>query len=184
MTELTAMRGKLLISFLFAGTIYMMLVMRFHGKPLMQVPTAQAGILSLEFAKTKTRAAEIVTAWSSISSKNLRQHAIINTHIDFAFILFYSLFLFTACYAFSMYQQGSLRSISKTISLFGLKAGLPDVVENFFLLRMLHNYFSEAEVRLTWWLALIKFSLAAIAVLWILFSLVHLLIKKPKSSFI
>ncbi len=173
------MNGKILMLILFTGTICMMLFLYFHGRPLLLTPVAKAGIVSLEFAKTKAKAEKIVSAWSSNGNRNLRKHAIINTYIDFIFIFFYSLFLFIACYSIAISLPVTWQPVSKLVSLFGLKAGLLDVLENYYLLRMLHFSFSEMEVQLTWWLALVKFSLAGIAMLFILLGLIRSFALKP-----
>ncbi len=156
----------------------MMGVMRRHGKPLTQTAITKTGILSLEFAKTKQKADEVATTWINAA---LQKHAVQNTYIDFIFIFFYSLFLFTANWFFSIKQNSFFKKTSQTIALFGLTAGLLDVVENFYLLKMLHLNISNAEANFTWWLAAVKFLLAAIAVLWIFINLVLLIIPKPKT---
>ncbi len=156
----------------------MMSIIRWHGQPLTQAPLTKTGILSLEFAKTKQQATTISSSW-----KNERVHytAIVNTSIDFIFIFFYSLFLFAACYRFSLQQTGVMKKISQIIALFGLTAGLLDCVENYFLLKMLSFTISNTEAAFTFWIASIKFILAAIAVIWILIQLLLLLLPKPKT---
>lgn len=156
----------------------MMSVMRWHGNALSQSPRTKAGILSLEFAKTKQQSDAITTTWKD---KQVHYTAIVNTSIDFVFIFFYSLFLFAASYWFSLKQKGIMKKLSQSIALFGLTAGLLDSVENYFLLKMLANTASNAEIHFTFWTASIKFVLAAIAVLWILLQLLFLLIPKPKT---
>lgn len=156
----------------------MMSVMRWHGKPLTQSPLTKAGILSLEFAKTKQQSDAITTTWKD---KQVHYTAIVNTSIDFVFIFFYSLFLFAASYWFSLKQKGIMKKLSQSIALFGLTAGLLDTIENYFLLKMLAFTASDAETVFTFWIAAIKFLLAAIAVVWILLQLLLLLIPKPKT---
>lgn len=152
--------------------------MRWHGKPLTQNPLTKTGILSLEFAKTKQQADIIATSW-----KNERVHytAIVNTSVDFIFIFFYSLFLFACCYWFSLKQTGIVKKLSQTIALLGLTAGLLDCVENYFLLKMLSFTISNFETAFTFWIAAVKFSLAALAVIWILIQPALLLFPKPKT---
>lgn len=167
-----------LLLFLFSGTMLLFLVMRWHGKPLAQLPETKAGIVSLEFAKTKQRANEIVNDWKS---NGLQQHAISNTSIDYLFIFFYGLFLFTANWLIALKQKSTLKTISQTIALLGLTAALFDVIENFFLIKMLAFTSTDSEIFITWWLAAIKFLLVAIAVLWILINLLYFIIAKPKT---
>ncbi len=152
--------------------------MRWHGQPLTQTSLTKTGILSLEFAKTKQQANAITTSWKN---KDVHYTAIVNTSIDFLFIFFYSLFLFACCYWLVLKQTGVMKKISHTIALFGLTAGLLDCVENYFLLKMLAFTISDAEAAFTFWIAAIKFILAAIAVIWIFIQLLLLLVTKPKT---
>lgn len=173
------MKSIYLVIVLFAGTIIMTGVMRWHGNSLTKTATTKAGIVALEFAKTKQRADEITSTWSNAG---LQQHAINNTYIDFVFIFFYSLFLFSANWLFSIKQYSVSKKITQLIALCGLTAGLLDIIENFFLLKMLHLNINNSEATITWWLAAIKFTFVAIAFLSILINLILLPFRKPKPS--
>ncbi len=173
------MKSIYLVFILFAGTIIMIGVMRWHANSLTKTASTKAGIVALEFAKTKQRADEITNTWSNAG---LQQHAINNTYIDFIFILFYSLFLFSANWLFSIKQYSVSKKITQFIALCGLTAGLLDIIENFFLLKMLHLNISNGEAYITWWLAAVKFTFVAIALLSILINPVLLLLRKPKPS--
>lgn len=164
---------------LLAGTIIMTGVMRWHGNSLTKTASTKAGIVALEFAKTKQRADETTTTWSNAG---LQQHAINNTYIDFIFIFFYSLFLFSANWLFSIKQNSFIKKTTQLIALCGLTAGLLDIIENFFLLKMLQYNISNSEAFITWWLAAIKFTLVAIALLSIFIHLILLPFRKPKPS--
>jgi hypothetical protein len=178
MEEPTAMKNLPLLLFLFTGTMLLFFVMQWHGKPLSQLPTTKGGIVSLEFAKTKQRADEIVKEWRR---HGLQMHAIRNTYIDYLFIFFYSLFLFAANWMISLKQKNPYKTISQAIAFFSLTAALFDVIENFFLFKMLAFSCTDAEINSTWWLAAVKFLLAAIAVLWILINLLYFIIAKSKT---
>ncbi len=173
------MKSIYLVFFLFAGTIIMIGLMRWHGNSLTKIPATKAGIVALEFAKTKQRAEEITITWSNAG---LQQHAINNTRIDFIFIFFYSLFLFSGNWLFAIKQPSFIKKTTQLIALGGLVAGLLDITENFFLLKMLHFNISNSEATITWWLAAIKFTLVAIAFVSILINAVLLLFRKPKPS--
>jgi hypothetical protein len=172
------MKNYLLVLFLFTGTILLFVVMRWHGKPLTQTPGTKAGIVSLEFAKTKQRADEIVNNWKN---NGIQDHAITNTSIDYLFIFFYGLFLFAANWQFSLKQKNPYKTISQAIAFFSLTAALFDLIENFFLFKMLSFSCTNTEINSTCWLAAVKFLLAAIAVLWILINLLYIIIAKPKT---
>lgn len=159
------MNAKQLLFFLLAGTLIMIIVMRWHGKPLTQTPSAKAGIVSLEFAKSKQKAGAIVEEWSRVPDADLKKHAVNNTRIDFIFILFYSLFLYAACYYFSLTQKKAVAAFLRTVALLGLTAGLLDAVENYFLFQMLKDQITNGQALLTFWLATFKFSFAGVCVL-------------------
>ena len=173
------MKSIYLVIILVAGTIIMTCVMRWHGNSLTKTATTKAGIVALEFAKSKQRADEITNIWSNAG---LQQHAINNTYIDFIFIFFYCLFLFSANWLFSIKQNSFIKKATQLIALVGLTAGLLDSIENFFLLKMLHLNISNSEAIITWWLAAIKFTFIAIAFLSILIHLILLPFRKPKPS--
>jgi hypothetical protein len=162
------MKSTFLFFFLFVGTIAMIGVMRWHSAPLVLEPHSKSAIVSLEFAKSKQRADQIVSSWTDAG---VQQHAVNNVSIDFLFLFFYSLFLFAACYWFSFKQTGHVKRISQTISLFGLIAGLLDVIENYFLYQMLKFNASDIQIEITYWIALTKFLLVGIVTSWMLISL-------------
>ena len=175
------MKEKKLLVFLCAGTILLLLIMRWHSGELAKSPLTKAGIVSLELAKTKSNADAIIKEWRS-NAQNLQQHAIRNTYIDFIFILFYSLFLYAACYTISLYQTKRLAAISRIISLLALTAGFLDVIENYLLLQMLQHPFGETIPLATFYIAAVKFLFVGIAVLWLLILLLFYFIKKITTS--
>lgn len=163
------MKNKFLFLFLFAGNVLFILIMQKQGAALAKFELSKRGIVSLEFAGTKERADSIVNVWQHAG---LQQHAINNTNIDFGFIFFYSLLLFTLCFQVSLKQSQPVQKITQAVSLLGLLAGLLDVIENYFLYGMLHFTSTAVTTQLTSWLATIKFASIALVVLWIAGSLV------------
>jgi hypothetical protein len=182
--EPTVMSAKQFLFFLLAGTLVMIIVMRWHGKPLTQTPSAKAGIVSLEFAKSKHKANTIVQEWKRAPGADLKKHAINNTWIDFIFILFYSLFLYSACYYFSLKQKKAAASFLRAVALLGLTAGLLDAVENYFLFQMLNEQITNTQALLTFWLAAFKFSLAGICVLCILVMFLNSVFSTSKNKIV
>lgn len=170
------MKPVRLLFLLFAGTVVMIAVMRWHGAPLI-TSVSKAGIVSLEIAKTKEHADVIINTWASVSSINVIQHAITNTYIDFVFIIFYALFLYTYCYFISFKQKKWAATLSRTLALAALIAGMCDVIENYFMLQMLQQSVTATYAFLSWLFAVIKFGLLLAAILWSLFNL-HVLFRK------
>lgn len=146
----------------------MLATMRWHSAPLVLEPHSKKAIVSLEFAKSKQKADQIVSSWSDAG---VQQHAVNNVSIDFLFLFFYSLFLFAVCYWFSFKQTGLVKRITQTVSLFALIAGLLDVIENYFLYQMLDFSATNTQVEITWWITLFKFLMVGIVISWVLISL-------------
>jgi hypothetical protein len=57
-------------------------------------------------------------------------------------------------------------------------AAFLDVIENLLMLGSIHGYFSSSSLELTRWVAIVKFSLVAIAVLFLLICSIHYPFKK------
>jgi tetrahydromethanopterin S-methyltransferase subunit C len=167
------MKPKAFLLILFIGTIVMIAVMRWHGAPLI-TPVSKAGIVSLELAKTTEQSTIIINEWKQ---KNLIHQAITNTYIDFAFIIFYAFFLYTFCFFISLKQKPWAATISRTLAIAALTAGLCDVIENYFMLQMLEQSVTATYAFLSWLFAFIKFVLLAATVVWILMNL-HILFRK------
>jgi hypothetical protein len=167
------MNPKFLLLCLLIGTIIMVAVMRWHGAPLI-TPVSKAGIVSLELAKTTEQSNIIINQWKQ---NNLINHAITNTYIDFIFIIFYSLFLYSYCFFVSIKQKPWAATISRTLAIAALTAGLCDVVENYCMLQMLQQSVTATWAFLSWLFALIKFGLLIAAVVWSLLN-VHVVFRK------
>jgi hypothetical protein len=168
------MKPNRLLLFLFVGTIIMIVVMRWHGAPLI-TPVSNAGIVSLELAKTTEQSNVIINQWKQ---NNIINHSITNTYIDFIFIIFYSLFLYSYCFFISFKQKPWAATISRTLAIAALTAGLCDVVENYFMLQMLEQSVTASYTFLSWLFAIIKFGLLIAVILWSLLNLYVLFRKK------
>jgi hypothetical protein len=172
------MNQKVLQLVLLAGTLCMLLVMRWHGQLLSSFPESPAGIVSLELAKSRAQTDSIISAWSAYPSKDVVKHAIQNTRLDFLFLLFYSLLLFTLCQTFSFKQKGITRTISHGLATGSLLAGLLDVMENLLLLEALQGNSTPAGAWLAWLFATVKFALVGIIVLWLLYCYLSRFLKR------
>ncbi len=147
--------------------------MRWHGAPLI-TPVSKAGIVSLELAKTTEQSTIIIDQWKKAQ---VVEQAISNTYIDFGFILFYALFLYAFCFYISTKQQPWAASISRTLAVAALTAGLCDVIENYFMLQLLEGTITSTYAFLSWLFASIKFVLLMLTILWSLGNL-HVLFRK------
>lgn len=161
---------------LFTGTILMALLMRWQGAPLSNAPESPAGIVSFELARTAAEAAAIRNAWGETEEAPLMQVAIHNTRLDFAFILFYMLFLYAAATAGTTQLPAFFSRMAPFAGILALKAGLMDVVENAFMLYQLQHRITTFTAMATHIAAVIKFGLILLVALWVLItSLIRLL---------
>ena len=166
-------KAELLLLTLFIGTIAMIGVMRMHGADLI-TPVSKAGIVSLELAKTTEQSNIIINQWKE---DGVLQLSITNTYIDFAFILFYALFLYAFGFFISYKQKAGAAKISRTLAMAALAAGLCDVIENYFMLQMLEGAVTATFALLSWLFAVIKFGLLMAVILWSLLNL-HVVFRK------
>jgi hypothetical protein len=167
------MKPVRLLFFLFAGTVVMIIVMRMHGAVLI-TPVSKAGIVSLELAKTTEQATLIINEWEE---EVVVKQAITNTYIDFVFILFYALFLYAYCFFISTKQQTWAATVSRTLAIAALTAGLCDVLENYCMLQLLQQSVTATYALFSWLFAVIKFGLLLLVIVWSLLNL-HVLFRK------
>lgn len=132
---------KINLLFLFTGTLVMLFVMAYTGKPLKTAATP-IGILHLEFAFNKTQARAVLNAWDTTSTGGiyLLGQAKKNTWLDFIFLYFYSSLLFYCCKTISEINTGFTRRLGKWLAVAALIAGLCDILENTGMLLVLNNY--------------------------------------------
>lgn len=156
------MKRNLLISFLLM--VIMILILRWQGNHLI-TPQSPKGIIDLEFAKTPERFHELEIFWN-------KETVLQNIYLDFLFIIAYTWFLATACKAVQNKR-------STVFSGLALSAGAFDVLENFLMILVLNGRFSPSVLQIVFYCAAIKFILAAIVILFLVFSLFGLFKAKP-----
>ena len=154
-----------IIKYLLYGTLLMILIMQYTGHPL-KTPTTHGGILSLEFADTKTKIQSIYDAWQATNIRNRTNisQARINTYWDFVFIFFYSALFFYWNWV-SAQNPVNNKYLGKAAALLAIIAGTLDVIENLGMLKSLNGNISDATADMTSLCATIKFSLLGISVL-------------------
>jgi len=159
-------RMKLLVAFLLlACTIFTFMQMRPTGKKL-YTPETKLGILNLEFAYNTQHTSTILSAWQAHDKiKSAKE----NTYIDFALLICYSLFLFYSCKNISAIFKGKLRNTAMFLAKASLIAGGLDVLENCGMLVTLSGNQSVIVSLITATCSIIKWGIAVIAVLFLLF---------------
>jgi hypothetical protein len=147
----------------------MMATMMLQGAPLKIDGISPRGIVSMELARTVTHATLIYNAWYP----ELVDRAINNTFIDFIFILSYGTFLFSASFLLLKKNDGLMKKINRWICVAALIAPFFDVIENLLMFRTLSGHFSKEVVASTFFFAAVKFLLAALTILFLIFSAIR-----------
>lgn len=165
-----------IIGFFFAGSLFFLLLLQLQGRQLI-TPASPSGILSLEFSYQSTHTHSIATAWKN----SLRGAFRINMLLDFLLIPFYGLFLYSTCGYFSVhYQSGRGQRFGVLLAFGSLLAMVFDVVENMLMGFSIHIAATSFTSMLTTAMAVTKFLLIGLALLYIVFSAVLMLFRKKK----
>ena len=165
-----------IIGFFFAGTVFFLLLLQLQGRQLI-TPSSPSGILSLEFSYRSTHTQDIAIAWKS----SLRGAFRINMLLDFLLIPFYGLFLYSTCGYFSVHYQSDRGQRTGVLLAFGsLLAMVFDAVENFLMIFSIHITATSFTSMLTTAVAATKFLLIGLALWYIVFSAVLMLVRKKQ----
>jgi hypothetical protein len=138
---------------LLAGTVAFAYKLKTQGEPLVTAD-APRGILTYEFAWSRSGVELILRSWSSLKDVARRQ-----LRLDFGFLVFYPLLLSLACAMMAESPHNGTAVVGVFISWAVLGSGPLDAVENLALLRMLDAGASGGLARLAGWCAGIKFLL-------------------------
>jgi hypothetical protein len=158
------------IILLLAGTITMMYVMGKQGAPLSKhATTKHGGIICLELAYNNTKTQAILDDWNVVNTDGVTSVEVArkNTYLDFIFIFFYSLFLFTSSKAVNKKFGGWFGRQGKWISKGALLAGCMDMLENGGMLLSLNGKGSDMISLATAISSSIKWALVIVAVIYV-----------------
>lgn len=145
------------------ATIVMVVVMRWQGNQLVS-DIMPKGIVSFELAKN------IKEADAMIAASNLRALKT-NTYLDFLFIAAYTAFLYLSCkWVINNLQSSKLKILGWAFLELSLAVGALDILENITMLMTMSGNGSNLSVGISKWSAMLKFSFAAIVVLYLLIS--------------
>lgn len=170
------MKIRDLILILFLGVILFMLALRFQGQQLI-TPSAPNGILSLELSHDADHTAKIVTEWAG----TIRSSFYINMLLDFIFIIFYGLFLYTSCRYIALLNP-TWKRLAAIMAAASLTAMSFDVIENVLMITSVTTATDPTITFLTRLFAILKFSLVAIVLVFIIIAWLIYYIKKLKAS--
>lgn len=170
------MNKKTGILLLLLGTIVMIGVMVKTGASLKTAATPK-GIIDLEFAYNTAKTNVVLSAWNPQpgDAVNIKKAAIINTCLDFIFLLFYSLLLFFTCDKIALINKSKM---GVSIANGAIWAGLLDIIENAGMLMTLSGNGSATVAFITAFCSIIKWGLVIAAILYALAGIIKLAIHK------
>ena len=136
----------------------MIVVMQVQGKALV-TPVSPRGIIDVEFARTAAR-------WQQLQLFLNYEALTRNLQLDFLFIFSY-VFFFVSALKFFSDRNGWTKWPPRFITM-GIAAGFFDIAENFLLIIVVNGRFDTDVLPVVWVLALVKFILAGIVLLYLL----------------
>lgn len=165
------MRKKILIAL--AASIAIFFILRWQGKTLV-TEKSPLGIISFELLNKQTVANELI---QDIGKTPLR----INIAIDFVFIIAYGFLFFLSCKALmNHFRSAGMKKMGFIFMELGVLVGVLDLCENITMLITIADYGSQISVDITRWLAIAKFMIAALVVLYLITSFVVTRFTKEK----
>lgn len=169
------MKIRNLILILFLGVVLFMLALRFQGQHLI-TPSAPNGILSLELSHNADQTAMIASEWVG----SIRISFYLNMLLDFIFIIFYGLFLYTSCRYISLLNP-TWKRLAAIMAAASLTAMSFDVIENVLMVTSVTMATDPTITFLTQLFAILKFSLVAGVLVFIIIAWLIYYIKKLKA---
>lgn len=162
------------IFMLLAGTVVLMLALRFQGSQLI-TPSAPYGIVSLELSHDANQTAMITSEWAVI-----RNAFSINMLLDFIFIFFYGLFMYANCWYIAVLIP-SWKQVATLLAIGSLIAMGLDILENGLMIISVTMFTHQAISFLTRNFAILKFSLVAAVFVFIIIAWLFYWIKKSRT---
>ncbi|MBY0482067.1 MAG: hypothetical protein K2Q21_11975 [Chitinophagaceae bacterium] len=156
------MKQKLIIA---AFTcVLMMAALRWQGASL-KTTVSTRGIVDLEMATQPRQVSALMDVWDLSVVK-------MNIWIDFLFIVSYVAFLALAAEAVSAkWKNNAMKMMGLTLARIAVVAGVLDIGENLLMLQTIAGNFTVLSLQMTHYFATIKFTLAAIVLIYLLVSI-------------
>lgn len=163
-------KSAFIFFFFLAAAILYLFFMRAMIRPL----TSQ-DIIDLEIARTVDRAKMLMGYLrDSVPSKLVKLD--LSVYLDFPFIVIYTGLIISGSRFFGHLSGNDLIERASRFFLFiALAAGLADIIENLLLLQTIRGGMSELVVRMTYNMAVAKFSMIIISVMFIGIELVYVM---------
>jgi hypothetical protein len=150
--------------------VIMIFVMRWQGQQLV-TPASPRGILDLEFARTAERLRQLKLFWNPADLMK-------NIYLDFLFIFSYTWFLSAA--AMNLSERTGWEKTGKMVVSLAIAAGFFDILENFLMIMIYQGRFQPGLLELVYIVALVKFLMAALALVYIIISLPFVFLKTKR----
>jgi len=151
--------------------ILMMSAMRWQGAVLKTVDSPRA-IVDLELANEPQRVQALLSNWNI-------QDVRLNIQIDFLFIVAYTFFLALAADGMATkWQFPTMQFLGRLMARLAFIAGILDIAENLLMLQTIEQHYSHLSLSLTRSVALTKFGLVGLVLLYLLISIPNLFKKK------
>jgi hypothetical protein len=156
------MRHKLIVAAF--ACVLMMAALQWQGASLKR-NISPRGIVELELATQPRQIAILMEVWDKSVVK-------MNIWIDFLFIVTYVAFLALASEAVSAkWKNQSFKIIGLTLARISVVVGVLDIGENLLMLQTIAGNFTLVSLQMTHYFATIKFTLAAIVLIYLLISI-------------
>ncbi len=139
------------------------------------------GILSFELAKESYMSGEIINSWNSTA----KTAAGLSLGFDFLFLLIYASFLSMLIFKINnaLYKNSLKNNLSKFIILSPFIAAFFDVIENIALIKLLLGDIQMKWSLIAYYFAIMKFSLLAIVISYILVGFSILIFRNKKNRY-
>ncbi len=159
--------------------VVIMGMMRYFDASLVN-SVCKDGIVSFEFAKDLENSKAMINSWNAQSTKAAYSSLV----LDFLFLIVYSTFIGLLIHKIiKQTKENSFISNLGVLFIWGVfLAALFDVIENIALLNLLSGNLNQVWSTLAYYFAIAKFSILAIAIIYILINSALLLIRKLRSA--
>ncbi len=165
------MRQKLIVAAF--ACVLMMAALQWQGASLKR-NISPRGIVELEMATQPRQIAILMEVWDRSVVK-------MNIWLDFLFIVTYVAFLALASEAVSSkWKNQNFKVIGLTLARVSVVVGVLDIGENLLMLQTIAGNFTVVSLQMTHYFATIKFTLAAIVLIYLLIS-IPVIVRKSQS---
>ncbi|MCX6205277.1 MAG: hypothetical protein NTZ19_03390 [Bacteroidetes bacterium] len=156
------MKQKLLVAAF--ACVLMFAALRWQGASLITTASPK-GIVDLEMATQARQITLLMDTWDLSVVK-------MNIWIDFLFIVSYVALLALASESVaSKWKNPGMRMIGLTLARVAVVAGVLDIGENLLMLQTIAGNFTVVSLQMTHYFATIKFTLAAVVLIYLLISI-------------